>query len=379
MKRTIRLLPLFLIPLTGIILFLNSADPEVNRAIEQNTKDKKLVHDGPYVFWIGDRAIVQYYCDGEIKTLEFEGQKSIQIPASCENSSSTLTILAKPPEPAPDTFTGVTKICAVSDIHGKFDQMTKLLRSNGIIDANHQWAWGDGHLVIVGDVFDRGAYMNEALWLIYQLEKEAKQSGGRVHTVLGNHEVLVLRGDLRYVHKKYLKDVSKKFKITVDDLYGPETELGRWLRSKNVIIKLNDILFVHAGISPEIPGRGYSIQRINKMIRNSLDVRDYYIRFDEELQLLYGYEGPIWYRGYIKNWQGIPQATEDQVSSILAYYNAGAIAVGHTIVDSLTSYYGGRVFAIETGINKGKEGEMLIWEDGTFYRADVHGRRKVLK
>ncbi len=108
-----------------------------------------------------------------------------------------------------------------------------------------------------------------------------------VHFVLGNHEMMVLRGDLRYVHEKY-NLVAKKFKIKISDLYGPETELGRWLRSKNVMIRINDILFVHGGVSMALSETGYSMQRINKMVRDGIDLRDYEIRFNEDLQLLFG-------------------------------------------------------------------------------------------
>lgn len=63
----------------------------------------------------------------------------------------------------------------------------------------------------------------------------------------------------------------------------------------------------------------------------------------------------------------------------MSTYVVSQVVVGHTIVDTVTSLYGGKVFAIETGINKGAEGEALIWEAGVFYRADVTGKKKVLK
>ena len=145
------------------------------------------------------------------------------------------------------------------------------------------------------------------------------------------------------------------------------------------MIKINDILFVHGGISPLLPKCGYTIQKINQMIRNSIDFRDYKIQFNDELRLLYGYEGPLWYRGFIKDWQGIPMSTAEQVKSTLAFYNAKSVVIGHTIMEKLTSLYENRIFAIETGIYKGAEGEALIWENGIFYRSNIHGQRELLK
>ncbi len=369
MKRRYLFFTLLIIPVIGT--------PPALQSWQQVNNDTVSVHDGPYVFWLGQNAIVQYVCNDQVITHRFEAKDLIQIPASCEDSSRTLTISAEAPSIAPDTFEEATKICAISDIHGNYNQMIKLLKGNGVIDDKLHWNWGDGHLVITGDMFDRGANVNEALWFVYNLEKEARRDGGQVHYVLGNHEIMVLRGDLRYVNEKYV-DVAKKLRIRIDDLYGPETELGRWLRTKNVIIKINDILFTHGGLSPELRKRGYTISMINRIFRNSLDARDYAIRFDEELEFLYGYKGPIWYRGYLRTWNDVPAATEQEVKSILSTYGASQVVVGHTIVETVTSLYGGKVFAIETGINRGAEGETLIWEGGVFYRADVHGKREVV-
>ena len=203
---------------------------------QKDVADSARVNDGPYFFWMGNRAVVQSVCNDEKISKIIDAPDSVRIAYACGDAVKTLWIKPAPPGIDSDSFVHAEKICAISDIHGNLDQMLKLLKANGIIDSANRWAWGDGHLVIVGDVFDRGPQMTEALWFIYQLEREARTSGGRVHMLLGNHEIMVLRGDIRYVHKKY-RDVSKKLRIKIPDLYGSDTELGRWLRSKNVVIK----------------------------------------------------------------------------------------------------------------------------------------------
>jgi hypothetical protein len=336
------------------------------------------VSDGPYVFWMDNRVVVQYVCDDQKLSQQYEVQDSMEIADSCEESSDTYSISALPPTPESDNYSGVSKIIAIGDIHGSFDSFINLLLEFEIIDGDLNWNWGDGHLVITGDILDRGPGVNEALWFVHQLEKEARQDGGYVHFLLGNHEVMVLRGDNRYVHEKYTRVVSRKLKIKISDLYGPETELGRWLRTKNVIEKINDIIFVHAGISPELMQRDYTIRMVNDQIRNSLDVRDYSIQLDEELLFFYGYKGPFWYRGYIKEWQEIPMADKDQVISILDFYGASTIVVGHSIMDQITSFYGGLVYAIDTGIYKGSKGEALLWENDSFFRLNISSGKELL-
>jgi hypothetical protein len=302
----------------------------------------------------------------------------MEIADLCEESSDTYFISSNPPAPESDNFSGVSKIIAIGDIHGTFDSFINLLLEFEIIDSDLDWNWGDGHLVITGDIFDRGPGMNEALWFVHQLEKEAKQDGGWVHFLLGNHEIMVLRGDLRYVHEKYTQVVARKLKIRVADLYGPETELGRWLRAKNVIEKINDIIFVHAGISPELLQRDYTIRMVNERIRDSLDARDYTIQLEEELLFLYGSNGPFWYRGYFRDSQEIPMAEKDQVISILDFYGASSIVVGHTIMDQITSFYDGLVYAIDTGIYRGSKGEALLWENDSFFRLNTSSGKEIL-
>ena len=95
------------------------------------------------------------------------------------------------------SITGVEKIVAISDAHGQYDLVINLLRANQVIDENNNWIYGEGHLVITGDNLDRGDKVLDILWFLFFLEKEAAKAGGKVHVLLGNHEVMVLQGDIR--------------------------------------------------------------------------------------------------------------------------------------------------------------------------------------
>ena len=341
----------------------------------QTEVDAATVQDGPYVFWIGERAFVQYIENGQKQAKVFDRGEKVEVSRTWDDSGETLSLSGAPFVPEPDILEGVPAFFAVSDIHGKYDTLIRLLEKNRIIDGARRWDWGDGHLVIVGDVFDRGDQMTEALWFIYGLEQEARQAGGRVHLLLGNHEMMVLQRDLRYVAKKYTNVTARVLKINVADLYGPDTELGRWLRSKHALIKLNDVLFVHGGISPELLNHAFTIPHINEMVRGSIDARDYEIELEDTLRLLHGSRGPFWYRGYFRERQGIPMATAPHVKATCEFYSAGTIVVGHTIVDELTVLFDGRVIAVETGMHSGAEGEGLLVEDGVFYRCNAAGER----
>lgn len=94
------------------------------------------------------------------------------------------------------------KLFLISDVEGEFEGFRNLLISNNVMDENYNWTFGKGHMVICGDLFDRGNEVPECLWLIYKLEQGAKTKGGYVHTLLGNHDIMNLSGDLRYVQPK---------------------------------------------------------------------------------------------------------------------------------------------------------------------------------
>ncbi len=109
------------------------------------------------------------------------------------------------------------------------------------------------------------------LWLVYKLEKQATAKGGKVHYLLGNREYMVLHKDLRYLHDNYVA-ASNLLGVDYDELYGKNTVLGRWLRSKSTIVKINEHTFVHGGISQEFLNQiYYDIETINSTMRSSID------------------------------------------------------------------------------------------------------------
>ena len=123
--------------------------------------------------------------------------------------------------------------------------------------------------MITGDIFDRGPDVLPALWLLHRLEKEAKEAGGGVHLLLGNHEVMVLNGDLRYLHPKYHK-VSEVFEKNYEDLFSDQSVLGQWLRSRPVLIKINDAIFAHGGFHPHLAEQNLTLQHINQTFKSAL-------------------------------------------------------------------------------------------------------------
>src|SRR5918999_924153 len=101
--------------------------------------------------------------------------------AGCLVLSSTLESSQVAPRTLdPCAIDGVRRIVAVGDVHGGYDEFTRILRVTGVIDSRDRWTGGDTHLVQTGDVLDRGAASRRALDLLRRLDREAPDARGRV-------------------------------------------------------------------------------------------------------------------------------------------------------------------------------------------------------
>ena len=333
--------------------------------------------DGPYVLYSDAKIFIKYIHDSHGAKLV----KADSIPIS-EKASLSLTVLTDEPgktftvklksqlQNEKTDFSNVSKQFVVSDIEGNFKALRQLLQSNKVIDESFNWTFGNGHLVFTGDFVDRGNQQTEVLWLIYSLEDKAKAAGGYVHYVLGNHEIMNLSGDLRYLNPKYVQTATllKEHFVT---LYGENSELGRWLRTKNVIEKVGEILYCHAGISAAVNRMDLSTSKINKTVRPYYADSTYQYK-TPEADTLYSDLGPFWYRGY---YYGDTRASHSQVDSTLSAYRVKHVATGHTVVaDTISFLYNGKVINTDVHHAKGHT-EALLIEDGNYYRVTPQGEK----
>ena len=338
-------------------------------------------YDGPYVQYKVNDVLIRYIVDSNgtklIKTdsVSVREKNNVSLKVNTDLPGKTFAVqLKKKLENEKSEYRKVKKLFILSDIEGNFSAFRKLLQANNVVDENFEWKFGEGHLVLVGDFFDRGQQVTEVLWLIYSLEEKAKAAGGYVHFVLGNHEIMNLSGDLRYVHPKYLNNASLLQQHYMS-LYDENTELGRWLRTKNIVEKVGDIVFAHGGISGFINRLNLSIEDINKLARPYYS-DTLYNYADQSSDALMGDLGPFWYRGYyVKNNPLIPL----EIDSTLTLYRSRYIVTGHTLVaDTISAWYNGRLFNTDVHHASGKS-EALLVEDKKFYRVNTEGKKVLLK
>lgn len=326
--------------------------------------------DGPYIFDAGERLEALWVCDGQVQRQSVARNEAV--PPRCGYPHPA--IFPAQFDPAPSVVEAGSRIVAVSDIHGQYDLLLRLLRANGVIDGGDNWNLGRDQLVIAGDVFDRGAAVNQTLWLLLRLQQQAEQAGGAVHFLLGNHETMVLAGDLRYVNPNYLP-LARALRRSYPGLYAQDSVLGQWLRTRPVLLKLGDTLFLHGGIAPENLELAANPTTTNAAYRASLGTPKAEALADPATHRFYeGKKSPIWYRGYFDG-----QMTPNDVRALTDRLGVARIVVGHTTQNHISSLHGGRVIAIDSGIKRGESGELLFIENGKLSRGLLDGRRAPLR
>jgi predicted MPP superfamily phosphohydrolase len=245
----------------------------------------------------------------------------------------------------PDQYSLNRPIFVMGDVHGDYYGMIDLLQKGNVIDEKLNWKWGSGHLVFLGDIVDRGENVTECLWLIYKLERQARKEGGYVHYLLGNHEIMIMTKDYRYLADKYFY-MNDQLGIDFSRNYDQNSFFGKWLSSKNSLVKIGPYLFLHAGLSYESFLNKYSIPNMNSTVRQYLK-NPKAKTFSDTIHWLLGDTGPFWYRGYNAIHDSVSIIKSSQLDSILKFYDVKTIFVGHTHTPKIKRAFNGRVVLMD--------------------------------
>ena len=208
-------------------------------------------------------------------------------------------------------------VFAMSDIHGNFEAAVGLLEKAGLIDSSQKWSGGRNTFVQTGDYMDRGPEVRRVLDFLMELEDDAPSN--QVIILLGNHEMMNIVGDLRYVtapdyasfrdtrsearrndafedYVDFLEDravrfgrpapeISEEFErdwmedhplgfVEHREAFSSDGDYGSWLRQRQTLVKQVGTIFTHAGISPAIANISMSIEEINASVQDEIRMFD---------------------------------------------------------------------------------------------------------
>lgn len=318
--------------------------------------------------------------------------------------ATSLILAAAPAADTQDDWQNVKRVVAIGDIHGDKDALAAVLKMSGIIDDQERWIGGNTHLLQIGDIPARGPQTRIAFDMLMRLEGEASSAGGKLHALIGNHDAGVIYGDLRNTlpqeydefrtpesEAKLLKALDQEIEtrrregrlpanpadieavkklwlqehppgfVEHREAFSPSGHYGSWIRRHNSMVRINDTLFVHGGISPKYILRTRSA--LNETVRRELA---------DPGHLLPGVVtdplGPLRYRALVEE---AGPALEPHVSKVLRTWGVRRMVIGHTVTQSaILPLFGSRVVDIDLGLCRfyGRPPACLILENG---KADV--------
>jgi hypothetical protein len=328
-------------------------------------------------------------------------------------------LIASGPKEIPCIWTSVEKILVIGDLHGDYDNFEAIIRGTGLVDSDLRWNAGTTHFVQTGDIMDRGPGARKILDVLMRLEAESEAAGGMVHVLIGNHEELNIGGVIfrypdyitveqfiSFLPEKYRKDqereIEKRIRLAREKgirvspenlaadywnslkhdpraqheyLVGFNDTYGNWLLRHNIVIKIDDTVFVHGGMSEKYSLWG--LQKLNDRYRRELSDMQRAGVYGEPLrvsqpEIVYRSDSPLWYRDLAT----IPeQDMQEELDRVLANLDAKHLIIAHTprtaVTISQMRRFGGKVWIVDTGISKAYnnnlsalriiDGEFIVW------------------
>jgi hypothetical protein len=314
--------------------------------------------------------------------------------------------------PHPLAAPAAARIVAIGDVHGSADNLVAILQRTGLINAQRQWTGGKTVFVQTGDVTDRGPAVREALDLLMALEKQASAAGGKVLPVLGNHEIMNMVGEARDAAPEVVASFGGP--AAYREAFAKDGRYGKWLRSKPVLVEVDDTVFMHAGINLEFTTD--SLDAIVKRARREIDEWDAGVRWLRDRKFidaaagpleisaaaraqveqlnalaaegkvpadgpkvaalmlplanlhtssLFHAQGPLWFRGYA-TWTDAEGAA--RMAALLKHHRVKRFVTGHTVQADgrIKPRFEGSLFLIDTGMLGGK-----YWPNGRPSALDI--------
>ena len=241
---------------------------------------------------------------------------------------------------------GPRNIFIIGDIHGEYHGFAAALIHAKLMNPELEWIGKKNILVQVGDIIDRGSYPLQVDRLLNILQKEAKQAGGKIIRLVGNHELEIIKKNYYITSLPYFQIAEFRDKLIQQVKEG----------SLQAAFAAPGFLITHAGIcnnlyavlKNEIPKvtPAKLAKHINEIFKKSVLAEDYshpifnisYLRGGDHI-----YGGIFWedLRYLIQNYSEVPFKQ----------------IIGHTRIKKNFSTEDGKIIAIDIGLNKVLEGE----------------------
>ncbi|GMH46063.1 hypothetical protein BSKO_14027 [Bryopsis sp. KO-2023] len=286
----------------------------------------------------------------------------------------------------PTVLPAAERLVAIGDLHGDIEKTRQAFRLGGLTDEKDKWVGGDTVCVQVGDQLDRGDHEIQILYFLERLQREAKEAGGALHVINGNHETMNMAGRFRYCTQGAMKSflrwnlmqsVGQSLKSRCDCSMGnsragdsdgfPQEytpllgSMARWaalrpggpvarrfMARNSTVLQVGSTVFVHGGILPSHVN--YGLDRINR------ETQEWMLGSGPSQRIprfLAGQSAVVWSRDYSNEDEQYCRC--DKLQEALSMIpGAKRMVVGHTIQEvGINSACDQQVFRIDVGMSSG--------------------------
>lgn len=262
----------------------------------------------------------------------------------------------------PTILPAVPRIVVIGDVHGDIARLLQILYAAQVVNPNLEWIAEPKNTIVVqlGDQIDSLTRADtavpdwervpdtEVIQLMEQLDTIARPHGGRVLSILGNHEWMNVMGDFSYVSEN-----SKAKSLMRAQKFAPNGQYSTIFARRNIVLRIGDTLFCHGGILP------HHLELVNNNIHILNEVSRKFLRklplMPEEAEVLVkcilGDQGVTWTRMYIELLNE-PEKLVEVIKDVLARTQCKCICVGHNTVDNIMPIMGGALWFVDNGISR---------------------------
>ncbi len=260
-------------------------------------------------------------------------------------------------QPAP------ARVVAIGDLHGDVRALGAIGRAAGLLDERGSWNGGRAHLVLMGDLLG-GDDSRRLIRAVMRLEREAREQGGRVHSLVGNYDILPARGRFEKLTRKERRTYRR-------DDFRKDGPFSEWLRNRPTVLRIGSTVFVHAGLGRRVLETGPAAvnAQVRAWIAHDQGVapkppEDTAWTVDENY-------GPMWTRAFkARGGKLNPGPSRKAMREILDGLAAERMVIGHartgTGIVTDHPHYGGAVVMVDTSISDDQRGRLsaLVIENG---------------
>lgn len=261
------------------------------------------------------------------------------------------------------------RIVAIGDLHADIGVTREAFQLAGATDATDDWIGGALTVVQMGDFIGRSDDERQVLDFIFAVRERAEAAGGRVHVLIGNHEVMAGRVDNQAVGPNPFPGFEDLSDLDLSDprLQAlPENQRARGaalmaggpyaqrIAAFPCVLVIGTTVFVHGGLVPR--WAEYGIEKINQ------EVSEWLLGNTAEPECSLGVDdgdGVMWTRQFSQSVDASDCALLDQTLSLLG---AKRMVVAHTVQTEITPGCDNKVWAIDVGMSRAYGGPIELLE-----------------